>query len=100
MLNKMQNHKAQISDVMTWVVATIIIIVILVVFIYASSLLAQKTKIIKLKEVKMEIAEENMDWVEMKTSFAYSESSEQNKAIIDAWKTEQERPEYSGGTEK
>ncbi len=86
----MSDKNAQISDVITWVVATIIIIVILVVFIYASSVLAQKTKVIKLKEIKVEISEKNIDWVELKTSFAYSESSEENKQIIDAWREENE----------
>lgn len=88
MSDKMKNSRAQVSDVMTWVVATIIIIVILVVFIYASSILAQKTKIIKIKEIKMEISDENTDWLEMKTSFAYLQSSEENKKIIDNWKEE------------
>lgn len=82
----MLNKKSQVSDVMTWVVATIIIVVIMIVFIYASSVLAQKTKIINAKEIKIEISEKNIDWTELKTSFAYSKTSEGNKQIINAWR--------------
>jgi len=85
---RLKNNKAQVSDIMTWVVATIIIILILVVFIYASSLLAQKTKIIKIKEMKLEIPGEEINWLNSKTSFAYLKSSEEQRQIIDKWKEE------------
>jgi len=85
---RLKNNKAQVSDIMTWVVATIIIILILVVFIYASSLLAQKTKIIKIKEMKLEIPGEEINWLNSKTSFAYLRSSEEQRQIIDKWKEE------------
>ncbi len=86
MSNKRQkNKKAQVSDIVTWVVATVIIIVIMVVFIYLSSLLAQKTNVIKIKEIKIDFSGQDTDWTEMKTSFAYSKTSAENQQIIDSW---------------
>lgn len=48
MLNKikMRNKRAQVSDTVAWVVATVVIVVLLIVFIFISSMLAS-TRIVK-----------------------------------------------------
>jgi len=73
-----KNHKAQISSTMTWIIATILIIVTLMIFIYASAFLAE-IKIVDYKD-----SEKEVDWLEIKTSFAYS-IKDDNKKIIDEW---------------
>jgi len=78
----MLNKKAQISETITWVVATIIIIVILIVFIYLSSLLAEM-KSINIGDLKKSTEEES-DWIGIKTSIAYS-IRDDNKTIIENW---------------
>ena len=75
MLNK---KNAQISDTMTWIVATIIIVVILMIFIYASSILA-KTKVVSYKGPEKEV-----DLLETKTSLAFS-INDNNKNKIEEW---------------
>ena len=85
----MLNKKAQVSEIMTWLVATIIIISILLVFIFVSSLLAQKTKIIKVKDLKVDF-EKEVDLLATKTSIAYSFASESEKNLIERWRVESE----------
>ncbi len=80
----MLNKKAQISEVMTWVVATLVILCILIIFIYASSLLAQKTKVIKAKDLKVDFGKE-VDLLEIKNLIAYSSASQSDKSIIERW---------------
>ena len=81
MLNKMKrNKRGQLSEVMTWIIATIIILSILVIFIYASSALAKTTKILDVKT--LEIDEEEIDLLAVKTSVAYAIASEGEKEII------------------
>ena len=63
---------------MTWIIATILIIVTLMIFIYASAFLAE-IKIVDYKD-----SEKEVDWLEIKTSFAYS-IKDDNKKIIDEW---------------
>jgi len=48
--NLVNDRKGQVASTTTWIVATIIIVVILVVFYYASSFLAVKTGIVKIKQ--------------------------------------------------
>ncbi len=79
-----KKRKAQVSKIMTWVVATIIILTILLIFVYASSLLAQKTKIIKVKDLKIDF-EEEVDLLETKNLIAHSSASEAEKEIIRRW---------------
>jgi len=81
--------RAQVSDVMSWLVATLIIIGVLVIFIYASTLLAQKTKVLDLKGIEISF-EDNVDFFDEKTSFAYLLASDSEKKIID---------DYLGGKE-
>ncbi len=83
----MLNKKAQISEVMTWVVATLVILSILIIFIYASSLLAQKTKVIKAKDLKIDLGKE-VDLLETKNTIAYSSASQSEKNVIENWEEE------------
>ena len=80
----MLNKKAQVSEIMTWIVATIIILSILLLFVYASSLLAQKTKIIKTQDLKIDFGKK-VDLLEAKNLIAYNSASEAGKEIIRAW---------------
>ena len=84
-----KKRKAQVSEIMTWVVATIIILTILLVFVYASSLLAQKTKIIKAKDLKIDFGKE-VDLLETKNLIAYDLASEVGKEIIREWGEDKE----------
>ena len=83
----MLNKQGQIGETITWIVATIIIIVTLVIFIYVSSVLVEIKKI-KVPDLKI-VSEEEVNWIEMKTSFAYL-INEENKEIIDEWIMERE----------
>ena len=85
----MLNKRAQISEIMTWVVATIVILSILIVFIYASSLLAQKTKIIKAQDLKIDF-EKEVNLLDTKTLIAYSSASEAKREVIEKWGKENE----------
>jgi len=82
MLNKKQG---QVSDTMTWVVATIIIVVILLIFILVSSLLA------KAKNIGPNLAskftgdyEKKTNWINTKTELAYKIDSN-DRTKIDVW---------------
>ncbi len=85
----MLNKKAQISEVMTWVVATLVILSILIIFIYASSLLAQKTKVLKAKDLKIDFGKE-VDLLETKNTIAYSSALPSDKIIIENWRDKNE----------
>ena len=90
MLNKRQkNRRAQISEIMTWVIATIVILSILLIFVYASSLLAQKTKTVKAQELKIDF-ENKVNLLDTKSLIAYSSTSESNRIIIEKWEKENE----------
>jgi len=86
----MLSKKAQISEVMTWVVATLVILSILIIFIYASSLLAQKTKVIKAKDLKIDLGKE-VDLLEIKNLIAYSSASQSEKNVIENWEEENKK---------
>ena len=86
-----KNKKAQISDTLTWVVATIIIVVILLIFIFVSSILA------KAKDVSDDVGskvvggyEKQANWIKTKTELAYAKKSD-NKEVINEWIWETER---------
>jgi len=85
----MLNKRAQMSEIMMWIVATIIILSILLIFVYASSLLAQKTKIIKAQDLKINL-EEEVNSLDTKTLITYNLASESEKSIIDRWGVENE----------
>ena len=85
----MLNKKAQISEIMTWVVETIVILSILIVFIYASSLLAQKTKTIKAQDLRID-SEKEVNLLDTKTLIAYSSASEEKRGVIEGWGKENE----------
>lgn len=86
----MLNKKGQISEIMTWIVATLIIVSVLIVFIYASSLLAQKTKILKAKDLKIDTGKEQ-DLIEVKNNIAYTSALNSDKNIIEVWRENNEK---------
>ncbi len=81
----MLNKRAQISEIMTWIVATLIIISILIIFLYASTILAQKTKIVQIKNLKLDSGK-GTDLLEIKNLIAYESASNEDKQIIENWK--------------
>ncbi|MBU0893853.1 MAG: hypothetical protein KKF48_04060 [Nanoarchaeota archaeon] len=86
-----KGKSGQLSDAMTWIIATIIIIVILVVFFYASSILAKAKDLeVNTKLLFVEGGENNMGWFYEKTSLAYSINSN-NKLKIEAWINEDKK---------
>ena len=85
----MLNKKAQISETMVWIVATLIIIVILIVFIFISSSFA-KVKNLTIKDLKLSSEGEDVNLFETKTEIAYGLASENDKKIIDNWRKENE----------
>ena len=91
MSNKQRkNNRAQISELMTWVIATIAIITLLIIFVYVSSVFAQKAKVMKVKNLEVDLGnKENL--FEVKTSIAYSYASEGERFIIDNWRKEKEK---------
>ncbi len=88
----MRNKSGQLSDTITWIVATIIIVVILLIFIYASSLIAGVKEIERGSKVLIfgEGDKGDINWIDMKTSFAYAIDS-QSKSDIDKWILENEK---------
>lgn len=80
----LNNKRGQLSDAMTWIVATLIIIIILLVFIYASSVLAEFKEVDV--GVKSIVVGENVDgvsdWFNVKTNLAY-EINNNNKLKIE-----------------
>lgn len=71
------NKKAQLSDTMTWIVATIIIVLVLLTAIYSSSFVA-KTK----KFLSYDSYERSEDLILTKTTIAYFLASDDFKSII------------------
>ena len=85
----MSNKKAQVSETVTWIVATLVIIVVLVVFLYFSSILGKGKEITK-AEIKSANSEGYSDWINQKNSFAYELSEQKYKRIIDEWRNAQD----------
>ena len=56
----MLNKKAQVSETMTWIVATLIIVVVLIIFIFISSSFA-KAKNLTVKDLKLSSEGEDVD---------------------------------------
>lgn len=83
----LKNKKGQISDAITWVVATLIIIFLVVSSIYISSLMG-KSKAVEKKKV-IDLGDDSVDWVQEKTEFAYS-INPGNKIKINQWIQESE----------
>ena len=71
----MLNKKAQISETMTWIIATIAIITILLIFIYASSILAEKEKVLHLFGKSSVQRDAAVDWLAVKTIQALDRDS-------------------------
>ena len=88
----MLNKRAQMSEIMTWVVATTIILLILIIFTYTSSLLAQKTKIVDVKNIRVNLGR-GVDLLETKNLIAYDSASVADKAIMKQWEENKENEE-------
>lgn len=88
MLDK-SNKFGQLSDAMTWIVATIIVIIVLIAFVFVSSSLGG-AKEISLKGQSFFEGDEGQEtnWLEVKTSLAYNRNS-QNKENIERWINEE-----------
>lgn len=87
----MLNRRAQTSEAMTWIVATLIIIVLLGISLYASSLLS------KLKIIDYENEERTQDSVMEESLFAYfliQDSIVQQKIFNELDKMNQEEKFY------
>lgn len=84
MLSNKLNKRGQVSETLTWIIATIIIIVVLLVFIYASIALG-KTKGI---DTKVDLKESSVDWINVKTNLAYSLNNA-NREKINGWISEE-----------
>ena len=78
---KIKNKKAQVSDVLTWVVATLIIVFLIVGSIYISSLMGKSKSVEKSKIIS---AEDSVNWIETKTNFSL-EINNANKDKIEMW---------------
>ncbi len=77
-----KNKKAQVSDALTWVVATLVIIFLIVSSIYVSSLMGKSKTVEKQKIVISE--EDSIDWIQEKTEFAFGINAN-NKDKIEIW---------------
>lgn len=82
MLSYKLNKKGQVSDALTWVVATIIIIFVLIASIYISSLLG-KTKIVDKNKIGIS-GDDSENWVLEKSKMAYSIDSS-HRSEIELW---------------
>lgn len=83
----MLNKRAQLSDAMTWIVATLIIIFILVIFIFASETIAKWKSISSLNAIGDENSENTTNIIKMKNSFAF-EKNKTNQLKIEVWLNE------------
>lgn len=78
----LKNKKGQVSDAITWVVATLVIIFLVVTSIYIASLMGKSKSVEKEKIVSLD--ENYVNWIFEKTEFAYDINSN-NKVKIDLW---------------
>lgn len=76
------NKKGQISDAITWVVATLVIIFLIVTSIYISSLMGKSKSVEKEKIIVLD--EDAVNWIQEKTEFAYN-INPNNNVKIDLW---------------
>jgi len=82
MSNKFLNKKGAVGETITWVVATLIIIAILIIFLFLSSLLATKIKILNLDDVKSDV-DEDSPVLAIKTALAHQIMINENRELID-----------------
>ena len=83
----MLNKRGQLSDTMTWIVATLIIIVILIVFVLASQVLAKWKGVTSIDSIKFKGSQEGISLISLKNSFAFEENPS-NKMKIEEWLNE------------
>lgn len=76
------NKKAQISDTMVWVVATIVIVFLITASVFLTTLLG-KTKVLDKTEVYSTIGDSSA-WVSEKTDLALNRN-DANKEKINLW---------------
>lgn len=81
----MLSKRAQVSDTMVWIVATLIILFVLFVFIFVSGLLADAKDVVEYS-VNVGFSEGHVDIerVSAKTEFAFDIDST-NKEVIEQW---------------
>lgn len=84
-LTMKKDKRGQLGETLTWIVATIIIIFVLVAFVFAASLMG-KAKAVSPKKVELKKGETvlSINWIEVKTIFAFEKNIE-NKNKIDSW---------------
>jgi hypothetical protein len=80
MLNRI-NKKAEVGEILTWVVVTPFVLAVLILFILSSSLLF-KIKSVNIGDVQTDILEES-PVLTVKTNLAYEITGEKNKDIIE-----------------
>jgi len=77
-----RNKGGQVSDALTWVVATMIIIFVLISAIYISSLLG-KTKVVDKTKIGIS-GDDSTDWILEKSKIAYSIDNS-HRSEIESW---------------
>jgi len=85
----MLNKRAQLSDAMTWIIATLAIIIILVIFVFASQVIAKAKEISSLKSIEGGSSNLEVDLIEKKNAFAF-EKNKNNELKIKEWLNENE----------
>ncbi len=85
-MRRILNKKAQLSDAMVWLLATIAIVVLLVFFVYASDILGKvnSVKVHTKRILWKDISRDKYDFFYEKTLFAYKLNSN-NKKKIEVW---------------
>lgn len=76
----LKSKQGQISQTLTWIVATVIIVGVLILFVYISSVMSN-TKVVKVGEVKSDLTAES-SVLSTKTSLAFKLNNT-NQEMID-----------------
>lgn len=79
----MLNNRGQLSEVMSWIVATLVIITVLLAFIFGSTILAQKTKVLDIEVPKADFESgQDLDLIDAKNFIAHEKATDAQKQII------------------
>ncbi len=81
------NRGAQVSETLSWIVATLIILIILAASIFISSFLG-KSKSFFSSDLKME---KSSDWIAGKNEMVYESCSEECKKVFSEWRQNEEK---------
>ncbi|MCK9568296.1 hypothetical protein M0R72_05085 [Candidatus Pacearchaeota archaeon] len=76
------NKRGVAGEVVTWTSATLAIIGVLILFLFLSSLLAVKIKILNLDDVKSDV-DEDSPVLAIKTALAHQIRIDENRELID-----------------